>query len=166
MADGVGDVRLRQARDRDDVAGTRFFDRLALEPADRGNGCLWAVPGSHRDGSSGKGGEWTPDRRFVLREADNKAKKKTLAFTAPQPQYDLSAAKPIECAAGTLVLLHGHVLHYSGENTSPVSRHSYAAHYVEGGKGLEWAPDNWLQRPEGFEPLYDDDEKEKGGGGA
>lgn len=149
---------------------------LALEPADRSNGCLWAVPGSHRDG----GGQ--PERRFVLRgeegeaegegkeprqeeqqeeqQEEKKKKKKKLAFTAPQPDYDLSRAVPIECPAGTLVLLHGHVLHYSGENTSPVSRHSYAAHYVEGGKGLRWCEDNWLQRGgEGFEPLYDDEDK-------
>lgn len=149
---------------------------LALEPADRGNGCLWAVPGSHRDG----GGE--PERRFVLREEEveeedkeeegkgggggqttdaaqqkKRTKKTTLAFTRPQPDHDLSRAKAIECGAGTLVLLHGHVLHYSGENTSPLSRHSYTAHYVEGGKGLRWAADNWLQRPEGFEPLYCDE---------
>lgn len=126
---------------------------LALENADRSNGCLWAVPGSQNDGD----GE--PERRFVLRgdETAANSKKKKLAFTAPQPEYDLSGAKPIECAAGTLVLLHGHVLHYSGENTSSVSRHSYAAHYVEGGKGLKWAEDNWLQRDEGFEALYCDD---------
>lgn len=161
---------------------------LALEPADRGNGCLWAVPGSHRDG----GGE--PERRFVLRREEeevgeegaargeraevaggaagggggaaagtkNKATKTTLAFTAPQPEHDLSRAAPIECPAGTLVLLHGHVLHYSGENTSPHSRHSYTTHYVEGGKGLSWAGDNWLQRPGGgggFEPLYGEEEE-------
>jgi phytanoyl-CoA hydroxylase len=127
---------------------------LALENADRSNGCLWAVPGSQNDGN----GE--PERRFVLRGeggAEGTPSNKKLAFTAPQPDYDLSSAKPIECAAGTLVLLHGHVLHYSGENTSPVSRHSYAAHYVEGGKGLKWAEDNWLQRDEGFEALYCDD---------
>lgn len=149
---------------------------VALEAADRSNGCLFAVPGSHRDG----GGE--PDRRFVLRAAGGEAgagaggaggkeqqqeaggpggaaanKKKALAFTAPQPSYDLSRAVPIECPAGTLVLLHGHVLHFSGENTSAASRHSYASHYVEGGKGLRWAGDNWLQRADGFEPLYCDE---------
>jgi phytanoyl-CoA hydroxylase len=170
---------------------------LALEPADRSNGCLWAVPGSHRDGGG------VPERRFVLREVEGGDERQgggggaegaegggegearsrrekracTLAFTAPQPEYDLSQAVPIECPAGTLVLLHGHVLHYSGENTSPVSRHSYAAHYVEGGKGMRWRGDNWLQRrgnggggsgsggggggedneeAGAFEPLYDD----------
>jgi phytanoyl-CoA hydroxylase len=181
---------------------------LALEKATRDNGCLWAVPGSHRDGGG------LPERRFVLREGGgdddagvgdddageggekggpggegkgggggddggktaegrrrNDKKKTLLAFTAPQPEHDLSRAVPIECGAGTLVVLHGHVLHYSGENTSAVSRHSYTAHYVEGGRGFSWRRDNWLQRPperggegeEGFRALYDDDEEKKEG---
>jgi len=180
---------------------------VALENADRSNGCLWAVPGSHRDGGG------LPERRFVLRgaeeeEVDGEGKEERgqggeggaeaaagkdagggggggggddkgatekkqqsrsrLAFTAPPPEHDLSRAVPVECAAGTLVLLHGHALHYSGENTSAASRHSYTTHVVEGGKGLSWARDNWLQRPEGdgFVPLYDDDEGGGGGGGA
>lgn len=69
----------------------------------------------------------------------------------------LLQAVPIECEAGTLVLLHGENVHFSAENTSPVSRHSWALHVVEGAPGYEWAADNWAHRRPDFpwEPVYD-----------
>jgi phytanoyl-CoA hydroxylase len=45
--------------------------------------------------------------------------------------------------AGALVVLHGENTHYSAPNTSPISRHAYSMHIVEGGEGFEWAADNW-----------------------
>lgn len=59
--------------------------------------------------------------------------------------------------AGSLVLLHGANVHLSKENTSPLSRHAYAMHFVEGAPGYDWQPTNWLQRRADlpFEPLYD-----------
>ncbi|GBF96611.1 hypothetical protein Rsub_09357 [Raphidocelis subcapitata] len=112
---------------------------LALEDADRSNGCLWGLRGVHTKGVA---------RRFV------RGPEGQLVFTAPAPDYDLSQFDPIEVAAGTLVLLHGANVHYSGENTSPVSRHSYTLHFVE--SGLPWSPENWAQRPPDFpwRPLY------------
>lgn len=46
----------------------------------------------------------------------------------------------------------------SAENTSPVSRHSWALHVVESAPGYTWAADNWAQRPADnpWQPLYDD----------
>lgn len=112
---------------------------LALEDAGRSNGCLWGLRGVHRDGVA---------RRFVRGPGGQ------LVFTAPSPTYDLSRFVPLEVEAGTLVLLHGANVHYSAENTSPVSRHSYTLHFVEG--DIPWSSDNWAQRPEGmpWEPLY------------
>jgi phytanoyl-CoA hydroxylase len=48
--------------------------------------------------------------------------------------------------AGTLVLLHNALVHYSLENLSDKSRHAYSVHVVEG--GYEYPADNWLQRPQ------------------
>lgn len=42
-----------------------------------------------------------------------------LVFTAPAPSYDLSQFEPIECKAGTLVLLHGANVHYSAGGKKP-----------------------------------------------
>lgn len=49
--------------------------------------------------------------------------------------------------AGTLVLLHHSLVHYSKANTSEKSRHAYSIHVVEGKEGFRYPPDNWLQRP-------------------
>jgi phytanoyl-CoA hydroxylase len=51
---------------------------------------------------------------------------------------------PIEAAAGTLVVLHGTLPHWSGPNTSPISRHAYTLHIIDG--AAEYPADNWLQR--------------------
>jgi phytanoyl-CoA hydroxylase len=59
-----------------------------------------------------------------------------------------SAAVPLEVEAGTLVVLHGLLPHYSAPNRSPLSRHAYSLHYVDG-KSV-YAPTNWLQRPPAF----------------
>ena len=60
---------------------------------------------------------------------------------------------PIECPAGTAVLLHGENVHYSAPNTSDASRHAYSVHFVDG--DAKWSESNWLRRDEGFpfEPL-------------
>lgn len=41
------------------------------------------------------------------------------------------------------MLLQGENVHYSAENTSPVSRHSYSMHLVESAPGVTWSADNW-----------------------
>ncbi|CAM9893332.1 unnamed protein product, partial [Discosporangium mesarthrocarpum] len=106
----------------------------ALEDCRLGNGCLWAVPGSHKTGvhrrfkRSDRGGcEFDPV------EAEN---------------YDISGAISLEVDAGALVVLHHSLVHYSEQNTSEKSRHAYSIHVVEGASGVHYPADNWLQRPE------------------
>ena len=106
----------------------------ALEDAHRGNGCLWALPGSHREPVA---------RRMVRDEAGQGG----VSFRGEDPPWDLEAAVPLEVEAGTLVVLHGQLVHFSHQNTSPASRHAYTMHVVEGGAGTTWSPENWLQRP-------------------
>ncbi|KAJ1962684.1 hypothetical protein GGI12_002501 [Dipsacomyces acuminosporus] len=57
--------------------------------------------------------------------------------------------KPIEVKAGSLVLIHGQVLHRSSHNYSEKSRWIYTFHIVEG--GYEYDSRNWLQMPGGAE---------------
>lgn len=113
----------------------------ALEDATKDNGCLWALPGVHKQGLT---------RRFFKRPDG------TVGFDGPATEWDLSGCVPLECRAGTLVLLHGENVHYSAENTSPVSRHSYSMHVVESAKGTEWTADNWAQRAPSnpWQPFY------------
>ena len=62
-------------------------------------------------------------------------------FDCDAPSYDLSAFKPLEMKAGSMVVLHGANVHFSKENCSPKSRHAYSVHYVE--KDAGWPAENW-----------------------
>lgn len=116
---------------------------LALEDATLENGCLWALPGSHKAGVH---------RRFI------RAPDGSVSFEGELPEYNEVDFEPVEVSAGTLVLLHGANLHMSKENKSGKSRHAFTVHCVEGAPGTEYLKENWLQREPGmpFEPLYDD----------
>mmetsp|Transcript_27150 Transcript_27150/g.20316 ORF Transcript_27150/g.20316 Transcript_27150/m.20316 type:complete len:292 (+) Transcript_27150:59-934(+) len=102
------------------------------------NGCLWAVPGSHKLGVH---------RRF--RRVSGEVLE--TEFVPKEPVvWDLTNAVPLETRAGTLVVLHAALVHYSAENTSDFPRHAYSIHIVDGRDGVSYPSDNWLQRPENF----------------
>jgi ectoine hydroxylase-related dioxygenase (phytanoyl-CoA dioxygenase family) len=57
--------------------------------------------------------------------------------------------------AGSLVLIHGNLLHKSEKNLSQKGRIIYTFHIIEGAEGFEYDERNWLQPPkEGFTKLY------------
>jgi phytanoyl-CoA hydroxylase len=103
---------------------------FALERADRNNGCLWVQ----------RGGQRTPLReRFVVENRIGKPRK-----LDPTPWPSDGEAEPVEVEAGTLVVFHGRLPHYSAPNRSAISRHAYTLHVVDG--RAAYAPENWLQR--------------------
>ena len=103
---------------------------FALERADRNNGCLWVQ----------RGGQRTPLReRFVV---ENRVGKARALDATPWPAQ--AEAEPLEVEAGTLVVFHGRLPHYSAPNRSDVSRHAYTLHVVDG--NARYAAGNWLQR--------------------
>ncbi|KAF4402601.1 hypothetical protein G4B88_012386 [Cannabis sativa] len=110
---------------------------LALEDATTTNGCLWAIPGSHKNGLV---------RRFIRGENG-------VTFDRPSPDYDLKDFVPIEVKAGSLVVIHGDLIHQSLENQSSKSRHAYGLHIVDT-EGCTWAQDNWIKRKVEPTPLY------------
>ena len=60
---------------------------------------------------------------------------------------------PAEVKAGTLVLIHGNLLHKSEKNLSQKGRIIYTFHIIEG-DGATYDKRNWLQPPEnGFTQL-------------
>ena len=126
---------------------------LALHDASVANGCLFAVPGSHRTVPIGD--------RFVRSGGDGDGGVRVGFQSGARPTYDTAGAVPLPALAGTLVLLHGGVVHFSAPNASAAPRAAYTVHVVEGGRGHAWAPDNWLQRPAGapFVALYDEGEE-------
>lgn len=122
---------------------------IALEDATVQNGCLSFAKGSHRR---------TPVReRFVRkvtgpgtefvdvegsRWAEGLEPEGLADGVEGAEEYELG-----EVEAGTLVLIHGNLLHKSEKNLSSKSRFIYTFHMVEGQN--EYDSRNWLQPPEG-----------------
>jgi phytanoyl-CoA hydroxylase len=100
---------------------------LALEAADKHNACLYAVPGSHHQGTL----------TFWERSGSK------MEFSSPN-NHSTTGGVCLEVEAGTVVLLHGDLVHWSAQNQSSQSRHAYAMHVVDAQH--EWSPKNWLQR--------------------
>ncbi|KAJ2806979.1 hypothetical protein H4R20_001471 [Coemansia guatemalensis] len=134
---------------------------IALEDCTLENGCLEFIPGSHRT---------TPiTRRFVRADNPKDAnaatemvaieptfslfpplkKSDVAAVPAASPELDDVNCKPVEVRSGSLVLIHGQVLHRSAHNHSEHSRWIYTFHIVEGAN--EYDQRNWLQMPAGQE---------------
>jgi phytanoyl-CoA hydroxylase len=101
------------------------------------NGCLWAVPGSHKSGVK---------RRFKRLDPPAVG---TEFIPAEDVHLSTEGAIPVETPAGSLVLIHHSVVHYSAENTSDAPRHAYTIHIVDGKEGVDYPADNWLQRMDG-----------------
>jgi phytanoyl-CoA hydroxylase len=60
------------------------------------------------------------------------------------PWPDDQQIQPLEVKAGTLVVFHGMLPHYSAPNRSSRSRHAYTLHAIDGQSS--WDTRNWLQR--------------------
>lgn len=122
----------------------------ALEDATVENGCLSFLPGSHKSAEVGK--------RFVRKKdgtgtefIDNEGKMfpdgEEYEAKAEEGEYVLGEVK-----AGTLVLIHGNLLHKSEKNLSSKGRIIYTFHVIEG--EARYDERNWLQPPtEGFTKL-------------
>ncbi len=107
---------------------------FALEDATLENGCLWALPGGHRQGLKS---------RFERSEGDQLTTR--VLDPTPWPPFGREAGYvPLEVEKGTLVVLHGLLPHLSSANASPRSRHAYTLHVVEG--AAHYPRENWLRR--------------------
>ncbi|KAK5108681.1 hypothetical protein LTR62_008086 [Meristemomyces frigidus] len=119
----------------------------ALEDCTIHNGCLSFASGSHKR---------APIRdRFVRTEAGTGTtfKHNTGAQWPEGLEEDKEVKKEVyelgEVKAGTLVLIHGNLLHKSEKNISSKGRMIYTFHVIEGEK--EFPADNWLRMPGGPE---------------
>ncbi|KAF2275359.1 phytanoyl-CoA dioxygenase [Westerdykella ornata] len=127
----------------------------ALEDCTAENGCLSFAAGSHRrepirkrfvrtgeKGAEGTGFVDNEGAKFPrdLQTQENGEQKEEV--------YTMGEVK-----AGTLVLIHGNILHKSERNTSGKSRFIYTFHLIEGEE--KYDERNWLQPPaKGFSRLY------------
>jgi phytanoyl-CoA hydroxylase len=103
---------------------------VALEDANRDNGCLWMQPGGHR----------SPLREiYEVNHASAEGALRALDGT-PWP----TEAVALEVPAGSVVLFHDHMPHHSSQNRSARSRHAFTMHVAE--RNANWSKKNWLQR--------------------
>lgn len=124
---------------------------IALEDATAENGCLSFARGSHRR---------TPVKsRFIRKEEGGTGFGDVLGAQYPAMLETEDGRDEEECfelgevKAGTLVLIHGNLLHKSEKNLSGKSRFIYTFHVIEG--ECEYDRMNWLQPPDaGFTKLY------------
>ena len=125
---------------------------IALEDATMDNGCLSFAKGSHRRAPV--------KSRFIRKEGGGTGFEDVAGAKFPEnleveereddeeEGYELGEVK-----AGTLVLIHGNLLHKSEKNLSGKSRFIYTFHVIEGKH--EYDSKNWLQPPDkGFTKLY------------
>lgn len=117
----------------DPVSVTGFW--FALEDATVDNGCLWAAPGGHR----------TTLRQQFRRAGSTDDDGTVFHVLDPTPLPDPADLVPLEVGAGTLVVLHGLLPHWSDVNRSPSSRHAYSVHCIDA--DADYPAWNWLQRP-------------------
>ena len=129
-------IDIDEKGERDFTAGENIIGLwLALEDADLENSCLWAVPGSHLQTESRQ--DTLPRRSY--------RKNGVMVDEGTDEDHPESAWKPLPVKKGTLVLIHGAVLHKSKPNLSDRSRQIVTWHCIEGGKGCKWSEGNWQQ---------------------
>ncbi len=109
---------------------------VALEDAKIANGCLSVIPGSHR--------------KYPLQQRYRRNALQTgteFVRTQAEPvEWEIEKLEPLEVEKGSLVLLHGELVHASFANRSGLSRHAYILHLID--LECRWLADNWLQRPQ------------------
>lgn len=115
------DERFIPTRDRSLVGAW-----IALDDATVDNGCLWVLPGSHRDGYL-----WPTRPHGNLDEYD---------FADECHGFDDVGAVPVEVAAGSVVFFNGYLLHKSLRNRSETYRRALVNHYCNAWSLLPWAP--------------------------
>lgn len=103
---------------------------FALQDATMQNGCLEAIPGGHRMGLK---------KLFVRDSAGG-----TRFDPIDDSPWPVEGLVPLEVRQGTLIILNGLLPHMSRANRSPVSRHAYTLHIIDGES--RYPAENWLQR--------------------
>jgi ectoine hydroxylase-related dioxygenase (phytanoyl-CoA dioxygenase family) len=103
---------------------------IPLEDATEENGCLWFIPGSQTDGIT---------RRFIRNPSG--VTPPTL-FTGPAITYEDGKFVAAPAKKGSLVLIHGEVVHRSLANRSDKSRQVYTFHVMET-DNTTYSTENW-----------------------
>jgi ectoine hydroxylase-related dioxygenase (phytanoyl-CoA dioxygenase family) len=126
----------------------------ALEDCTVSNGCLSFAAGTHRTAPITKRFVRTPEGATDFIENKGSQFPVELSNTRNDANDEQEASEYTlgEVKAGSLVLIHGNILHKSEKNLSNKSRFIYTFHVIEGMNTYD--SKNWLQPPEaGFSRL-------------
>ena len=119
--------------DPDGLVGTW----IAIDDSDRENGGLVAYPGSHREGLL----DVVVDEERKKTNAGDFQNDRGVYCQAP-PQY---SKVYVSAPAGSVVLMHGHLIHGSENNLSKTRfRRAFAGHYAK--EGLAFTPGHHAKR--------------------
>jgi ectoine hydroxylase-related dioxygenase (phytanoyl-CoA dioxygenase family) len=111
---------------------------IALEDCTPQNGCLSFLPGSHKRARISS--------RFVRAPGGGTTFEDVPGVQKNEEDWDaLPGWKEAACTAGTMVLIHGSVMHRSPPNPSDKTRMIYTFHMIDGGEGFTYDEKNWLQ---------------------
>lgn len=108
---------------------------VALEDATEENGCLWGIPGGHKDTAM----PGMPKSLFI-REGNS-----TRTEILDDTPFKETDCIPLPAPKGTVLAFGGLFPHMSRANRSAKSRHAYTLHVIDG--QTSYPADNWLQRP-------------------
>jgi len=97
---------------------------IAMDPATIENGCLWVIPGSHRNG-------------YLFPQRPHE-KPDEFDFAPESYGFDESAEIPVEVEAGTVVFFNGYLLHRSKKNNADIHRRVLVNHYMNAWSLLPW----------------------------
>ncbi|KAI4275357.1 MAG: hypothetical protein L6R35_006274 [Caloplaca aegaea] len=130
------------------LRGVTFW--YALQDADRENGCLCVVPGSHRTVPLQKRCIIDSSGAVVFVDLEMPLLPSNLPDAGVETKQDRTKElvyEKLEVRAGTLVLMHSNLMHTSAANGSDRGRVAYNFGVAEG--ECEWPKDNYLQPYEG-----------------
>lgn len=68
-------------------------------------------------------------------------------YEKAMPKFPKEDFIPCPVKKGSLVIIHGLVVHQSEHNRGNKSRHAYTFHIVET-QNVKYSPENWLQLPD------------------
>ena len=97
---------------------------IAIDDATTENGCLWVVPGSHKE----------PLREFGPQPDGDEYDGTGLMSVG----VDESKMVPCEMRAGSVVFFNGYLLHQSLKNRSHIYRRALVSHYMNADSQLPW----------------------------
>lgn len=99
---------------------------IAMDDANQENGCLWVIPGSHRD-------------RLIWPQREHDDRRFDCTGEAFQFPYADSDAIPVEVTAGSIVFFNGYLLHRSFPNRAQSGyRRVLVNHYMSAESLLPW----------------------------